>query len=67
MITKLFVIFLFLIILGSLASAMFYMMRDTGNSKRMVRALTMRISLSVVAFVIVMVLMYFSGGNPKPY
>jgi len=67
MITKLIVIFLFLIIVGSLASAMFYMMRDTGNSKRMVRALTMRISLSVVAFLIVMVLMYLGGGNPKPY
>lgn len=61
MVTKLIVVFLFLVIIGSLGSAMFYMMRDTGNSKRMAKALTVRITLSVVAFLILILV----GGPPN--
>ncbi|VCU69340.1 hypothetical protein PIGHUM_01402 [Pigmentiphaga humi] len=44
----------FIGILYSLGSALVFLMRDTGNSKRMVRALTLRISLSVLLFLFVL-------------
>ena len=37
-------------ILASLGSALFYLVRDKGDSGRMARALTLRISLSVALF-----------------
>lgn len=40
----------FIIILGSLASALFYLMRDKGTSNKTVNALTVRIGLSVALF-----------------
>lgn len=40
----------FIIILGSLASALFYLMRDKGNTNKTVNALTVRIGLSVALF-----------------
>ncbi len=53
------VLFLF-IILGSLFSGLFYLIRDKGTSERTVRALTVRISLSVVLFLLLM-LAYATG------
>lgn len=44
------VILIFLGILGSLASALFYLMRDKGTSSKTVNALTLRIGMSVVLF-----------------
>lgn len=40
----------FIMILGSLASALFYLMRDKGTSNKTVNALTVRIGLSVALF-----------------
>ncbi len=40
----------FIIILASLASALFYLMRDKGTSNKTVNALTVRIGLSVALF-----------------
>lgn len=40
----------FLLILASLGSALVFMMRDRGNSKRMVWSLTARVGLSVALF-----------------
>ncbi len=40
----------FIAILGSLASALFYLMRDKGTSNKTVNALTVRIGLSVALF-----------------
>ena len=54
-----FVIFVMLCILGSLFSALFFMFSDKGNSRRMVKALTIRVALSVSLFVMLMVLFYF--------
>ena len=42
------VIVAFVGILGSLGSALFYLMRDKGTSNKTVNALTVRISLSVL-------------------
>jgi cytochrome bd-type quinol oxidase subunit 2 len=42
-------------ILFSLGSALFHLMTDKGNSKKMVRALTVRVALSVGLFVLLIV------------
>ena len=56
---KILVVILLLLIVGSLFSALFFMYRDKGNSKRMVTALTFRIALSVAVFVVVIGSYYF--------
>lgn len=50
MVTKIIVIATMLIILVTLASSLFFLVRDKGNSKRSVTALTWRISLSLLLF-----------------
>ncbi len=47
---RILVILAFIGILGSLASALFYLMRDKGSSSKTVNALTLRIGLSVALF-----------------
>jgi VIT1/CCC1 family predicted Fe2+/Mn2+ transporter len=55
------VVILFLVfILGSLFSALYFLVRDKGQGERTVKALTVRITLSVVLFVLLM-LGYYSG------
>jgi hypothetical protein len=49
-IVRIVVILIFVGILGSLASALFYLMRDKGSSSKTVNALTVRIGMSVVLF-----------------
>lgn len=48
------VILAFLGILGSLGSALVYLMRDKGGTSRTVNALTVRIGLSIVLFLFVL-------------
>ena len=48
------VIIAFIGILGSLAAALLYLMKDKGSSNRMANALTMRIGLSVLLFIVVL-------------
>lgn len=45
-------------ILGSLASALIYLMRDKGESNRTVNALTVRIGLSIALFLFVLLAHY---------
>lgn len=42
-------------IVASLGSGLFHLVNDRGESKRMVRALTVRIGLSVLLFVLLLV------------
>ncbi len=56
---KILVVGLLFLVLVSLFSGLFFMYRDKGNSKRMVTALTFRIVLSVVVFLIVIGSYYF--------
>jgi len=49
------VIVLLLAIVGSLASALFYLFKDDPDSRRTVRALTVRISLSVSLFILLLI------------
>lgn len=55
MLTKIIVLSLFGIILISLGSALFYLLKDHERSNRSVKALTWRIGLSLAAFIILMV------------
>jgi hypothetical protein len=60
MFSKLIIILFLLAILGSLTSGLFYLVKDKGTSDRTVRALTVRISLSVALFALLM-LGYVTG------
>lgn len=51
-------IFIFLI-LGSLFSALYYLISDKGQSERTVKALTVRIVLSLCLFVVLMLGFHF--------
>ena len=58
------VAFLFIIV-SSLASALFYLVKDKGKSDRTVQALTLRISLSLVLFLLLMAGHYFGILPPR--
>jgi hypothetical protein len=51
---RIFVALAFVGIICSLASALVFLMKDTGKNKRTVHALTVRIGLSVVLFLFVL-------------
>jgi len=55
MYTKVLVVLILFTIIGSLFSGLFFLIRDKGASERTVRALTVRISLSLLLFVLLMV------------
>jgi hypothetical protein len=57
---KVVAILFFLFIVGSLASAMFYLVKDKGQSTRTVKALTFRIGLSVVLFALMLLGFYLN-------
>ncbi|MBI1964862.1 MAG: twin transmembrane helix small protein [Betaproteobacteria bacterium] len=54
------VVILFLVfIVVSLASALYFMVKDRGQGERTVKALTVRVTLSVVLFALLMLGFYF--------
>lgn len=54
MLIKIGVVALLLVIVGSLGSGLYFMMNDSADSTRMVKALSWRIGLSVAAFLLLM-------------
>ena len=56
---KIVIIAFLVVIVGSLGSALYYLIRDKGGSERTVKALTVRISLSIALFVLLMAGYYF--------
>jgi hypothetical protein len=48
---KIFVAIAFVLIIASLGSALFYLMRDKGQSNNTVKALAIRVGLSVALFI----------------
>jgi len=52
---KILVAIAFLLILGSLGSALFFLMRDKGTSNRTVRSLMFRVGFSIALFVFILV------------
>ena len=55
MLVKLMVIVLLIAIVASLFSGLFFMVKDKGQSGRSANAMTIRIGLSIFAFVLLMV------------
>ncbi len=51
MLFKLAVVFMLLLVIGSLFSGLIFLYRDRGNGDRVVRALTVRVSLSLLLFI----------------
>lgn len=64
MFTKLFIIFVMIIIAGSLASGLFFLVNDKGDSKRTVKALTVRITISLSLFIFLFVAFKFGLIHP---
>lgn len=56
---KLLVIALVALIVSSLGSALYYLVKDKGQSERTVKALTVRVGLSVTLFLFLMLGYYF--------
>ncbi len=56
---KIVVILFLLLILASLGSALFFLVNDRGQSKRTVKALALRVGLSVSLFLLLMAGYYF--------
>lgn len=54
-----------LVIVGSLFSALLYLVKDKGNTERTVKALTVRIGLSITLFLLLMAGFYFGVLPPK--
>jgi len=52
---KFIVIILLLFIIASLFSGLFFLVKDKGETKRTVNALTLRIGLSILAIVIILI------------
>ena len=58
------ILLFFIFIVYSLGSALYYMMKDQGGSKRMVKALTMRIGLSILLFIFVIFAFWMGWIKP---
>jgi len=60
MLIKIAIVIVLLLIVGSLFSALFYLVKDSGSGKRTAKALTVRITLSLTLFLLLM-LGYYTG------
>lgn len=65
MITKIIIIFAMIIIAGSLASGLVFLLRDSGNTKRTVKALTIRAAISLSLFIFLIIA--FKLGLIRPH
>jgi len=66
MIIKYLIVAVLVAIVASLGSGLYFMLKDKGESKRMVNSLTLRISLSVALFVLLYVAWYLGLIQPHP-
>lgn len=65
MLVKIIVILFMLIIVSSLGSGLYFLIRDAGKGKRTVQALTWRIALSLTLFILL--LLGFKFGIITPH
>lgn len=56
---RIFVYLFVFLILASLGSALYFLIKDKGQSDRTIKALTVRITLSVILFAMLMLGFYF--------
>lgn len=64
MIIKLFIIFVMILIAVSLFSGLIFLIRDSGNSKRMLKSLTVRIGMSLLLFIFLLIAFKFGYIQP---
>jgi hypothetical protein len=65
MLAKTLIVLILFVIIGSLFSGLYYLVTDKGTSERTVRALTVRISLSVLLFILLM--LGYATGVLQPH
>lgn len=53
--TRIFIVFILIAIIAALGTAMFYLVRDPGSSRRTFQALALRVSLSVGLIIFLLV------------
>jgi hypothetical protein len=53
---KIFVAIAFILIIGSLGSAWFFLMKDQGKTKRTVWSLALRVGLSITLFLMILIM-----------
>ena len=61
---KIIVILMLALIIASLGSALYFLLHDRGDSKRTVKALAIRVALSISLFLLLM-LAYYLGFIPE--
>jgi len=61
---KILVAVAFILIIGSLGSALFFLMRDKGKSNRTVHALALRVGLSITLFLLMLGAHYMGWIEP---
>ena len=61
---KILVAIAFIMIIGSLGSALFFLMRDKGKSNRTVHALALRVGLSITLFLLMLGAHYMGWIEP---
>ena len=54
-----------LVIVASLGSGLFYLIRDRGESRRTLNALTLRITLSIILFVLILIGFFTGAISPN--
>lgn len=64
MFTKIFILMIMLIILVTLFSGLFFLIRDHSNTKNTVKALTWRIALSLSLFIFLIIAFSLHWINP---
>jgi len=55
MLSKIIILIMLVLIVASLFSALFYLIKDKGQGERAAKALTVRISLSIALFVLLLI------------
>lgn len=66
MLIKIAIVIVLFIIVGSLFSALYFLAKDKGGGERTVKALTIRIGLSITLFLLLLIGYYFGLiGQPK--
>jgi len=61
---KYLILVFFIFIIYSLGSALYYMMKDGDGSKRMVKALTMRVGISIALFIFLIIAFWMGWIKP---
>ncbi|OGV75837.1 MAG: hypothetical protein A3I83_03800 [Methylotenera sp. RIFCSPLOWO2_02_FULL_45_14] len=66
MLIKIAIVIVLFTIVGSLFSALYFLAKDKGSGERTVKALTIRIGLSITLFLLLLIGYYFGLiGQPK--